>query len=143
MSVTRITILIPAFLLLMVSSNCNKAFNLSKPDYEGWDELILIEGKAPIRPERAKLFFNVNEIPVEFDRIVLITAPLKVNQVTASDWEKARHYAAYHGANGVFLQGNTAAYRRFSPPDSVQTILGPRFQNRIERNMANFFGIKY
>ena len=136
------------FLLLIISSfnffqSCNKAYNLSQPNYDGWGELVLKDGRAPIRPERAQLFFTAAEVPAEFERIVMITAPIKINQVTTADWEKARHYAAFHGANGVFLQGNTAAFRKLGEVDNNPAMMSPQFQDRMSRNMANFFGIKY
>ena len=141
---TTLPILTLTIVLLLIStSGCNKAYNLSQPSYEGWGELVLREGKAPIRPERAKLFFSANEIPAEFERIVMITAPVRISQVTAADWEKARHYAAFHGANGVFLQSNTAAFQKIDQVDQNPVTMRPEIQDRMSRNMANFFGVKY
>ncbi len=136
-------ILIITLLLLFTTNSCNRAYNLAEPQYEGWDELVIQEGRAPINPRNIKLYFSASEVPTDFERIVLITAPMKVNEVGAADWEIARHFAAYHGANGVFLQGSTAAFERFSPMDTVNQILGRQFQDRIGRDMANFFGIRY
>ena len=136
----------PVLVLLTICcflTTCNRNFSAVLPEYEGWEILLLENKRGSIVADRVEIFFDSERIPANYERLVLITAPISMDQVGANEWAIAREYAGYYGARGVFLQPNTAAYNFRTQQDSL------RFYNQriqaypTDERQANFFGIRY
>ena len=138
----RVSLLFAIGLYLFVSS-CNRNYNAVLPTYDGWEVLLLEDKRGARKADRVDLLFSANQVPLNYERLVLITAPVYMDQIGAAEWSIAREYAAYYGADGVFLQPNTAAFNFRNTRDSLQYYDQQRLPARGDERQANFFAIRY